>query len=186
MKDVLLAVLCFIATAVFIAGGMTFVGDYIYPEIGNVAASYDKASSEKAPDTEQADTKKPVMTAAAEPVPNEPVKEEKPEVVAVAEPAEPVKEEKPEVVAVAEPVPAPEPEKSPEDISKLTASLKKGKSIDLGDGRVAYKVKSGDSFSRICQKVTGTSTKWREEAKKLGIDYRKIKPGQILIFDTKK
>ncbi|MCP4109972.1 MAG: hypothetical protein GY749_31360, partial [Desulfobacteraceae bacterium] len=137
------------------------------------------------------------MTAAAEPVPAEPVKEEKP-AEPVPAPVEPVKEEKPEMTAAAEPVPvepvkeekpaepAPaEPEKSPEDISKLTASLKKGKSIDLGDGRIAYKIKSGDSFSKICQKVIGTSSTWRKEAKKMGINYRRIKPGQILIFDTK-
>ncbi len=74
--------------------------------------------------------------------------------------------------------------KTAEDVSKITKSLKNGEKADLGDGRVAYKVKSGDTFSRICQKVLGTSSTWKEEAQKMGIDHRKIFPGKVLIFET--
>lgn len=73
--------------------------------------------------------------------------------------------------------------KSPEEVKKLTADLKNGESLDLGDGRIAYKVKSGDTFSQICKKVLGTSSTWKKEAEKMGIDYRKLSLGQVLIFE---
>ncbi len=79
---------------------------------------------------------------------------------------------------------AAEKELTADDISKLTKSLKNGDSLDLGDGRIAYKIKSGDAFTRICKKILGTSSGWKKEAKKMGIDYRKIHPGQVLIFST--
>ncbi|QTA86374.1 hypothetical protein [Desulfonema magnum] len=74
--------------------------------------------------------------------------------------------------------------KTAEDVSKITTSLKNGESADLGDGRIAYKVKGGDTFSKICQKVLGTSLTWKEEAEKMGIDHRRIFPGKVLIFET--
>ncbi|MDM8548492.1 hypothetical protein QUF72_00690 [Desulfobacterales bacterium HSG2] len=70
------------------------------------------------------------------------------------------------------------------DISKLTKSLKKGESLKLSDGRIAYKVNSGDVFSRICQKVLGTSLNWRKEAEKMGINPGRIFPGKVLIFEN--
>ncbi len=115
-----------------------------------------------------------------------PVKEEaKPEI-----PAAPVVEEKKAEAPTAPEVQSPVEQKdvtesvakTAEEIKNLTDSLKNGEKADLGDGRIAYKVKRGDTFSQICQKVIGTSSKWKEEAKKIRVDYRKINPGMILIF----
>jgi hypothetical protein len=75
--------------------------------------------------------------------------------------------------------------KTADEIKALVSSLENGEKLDLGDGRVAYKVKSGDTFSQICQKVIGTSTTWKEEAKKMKIDYRKIYPGMVLFFKSR-
>jgi len=104
----------------------------------------------------------------------------------------PEKTTEPEIVRDPEPVKtesersAATTEQKPEakDMKKEIQKLKKGERLDLGDGRIAYKVKPGDTFSQICKKVIGTGAKeaWQAEAKRQGIDYRKIYPGKVLYF----
>ncbi len=67
----------------------------------------------------------------------------------------------------------------------MTDDPERGEILPLGDGRVAYKVQSGDTFSQICKKVIGTGRPevWRKAAEMMGIDYRTIRPGMVLIFD---
>lgn len=69
------------------------------------------------------------------------------------------------------------------EISEAAKSLAQGEILELGAGRVAYKIKKGDTLSQICKKVFGTSLGWKEKAKKLNTDYRKIRPGDVLIFE---
>lgn len=75
--------------------------------------------------------------------------------------------------------------KSPAEIKKQVKSLKRGEIADLGGGRTAYKVKRRDTFSAICKKVLGTGASWRKEAKRMGIDIKRIRPGDVLIFEMK-
>ncbi len=74
-------------------------------------------------------------------------------------------------------------ELSQDDISELEKAMKSGEVRELGEGRAAYKVKKGDTFSQICKKVFGTGTAWKEKAEKSNIDPRKIRPGKVLIFE---
>ncbi len=69
------------------------------------------------------------------------------------------------------------------EFSEAAKSLAQGEILELGAGRVAYKIKKGDTLSQICRKVFGTSVGWKEKAKKLNIDHRKIRPGDVLIFE---
>lgn len=69
------------------------------------------------------------------------------------------------------------------EISEAAKSLVQGKTLELGAGRVAYKIKKGDTLSQICKKVFGTSVGWKEKTEKMKIDHRKIRPGDVLIFE---
>lgn len=107
-------------------------------------------------------------------------KEEIEPVAKVAEAVIPAKAPVPDEKTIRAPVP-----KSPAEIDEITNALKRGETADLGDGRTAYKVKGGDTFSQICKKVLGTSIGWQQEAKRMKINIKKIKPGDILIFEKK-
>ncbi len=74
--------------------------------------------------------------------------------------------------------------KAEKSVSERLKALENGNSMELPDGRIAYKVKSGDTFSQICKKIIGTGSKtaWRQEAERQGIDYRSIYPGKVLYF----
>jgi hypothetical protein len=63
--------------------------------------------------------------------------------------------------------------------------LSRGEILPLGDGRVAYKVESGDTFSQICKKVIGTGRQqvWQRAAEMMDIDIQALRPGMVLIFD---
>lgn len=208
-KETLSAALWFIVCAVV----MTVVGNFVCPQMGNIAASYYTLKpAEKAADTEAAKaessekTEAEIVTAETEPpvkAKESPVTEtavqgqtaEKTSEIAASDVASPVSEKsdarsqtKSAETQTAElaPTVTKQPEKkmlTEAEISEATKSMAQGEILELGDGRVAYKIKRGDTFSQICKKVFDTSLGWKEKAKELNIDYRKIRPGDVLIFE---
>ena len=143
----------------------------------------EQATSEEPADTEQADkaaeteseqakSEEPADTEQADKAAETETEQAKSEEPAAAEQADKAAEESMKTA-----------DKAPITETELTKFMKNGAVLDLGDGRVAYKVKGGDTFSQICAKVFGTSKVWKKQAEKIGTDYRKIRPGKVLIFE---
>lgn len=68
--------------------------------------------------------------------------------------------------------------------AELDEILTPGEIRPLIDGRIAYKVQPGDTFSQICKKVVGSGSPpvWRAAAEDMNVDLRTLSPGQLLIF----
>lgn len=78
---------------------------------------------------------------------------------------------------------APEPS-GPLTRAELDEILAPGEIRPLIDGRIAYKVQPGDTFSQICKKVVGSGSPpvWRAAAEDMNVNLRSLSPGQLLIF----
>lgn len=74
---------------------------------------------------------------------------------------------------------------SPQDDADRIENLSIGEQAPLSDGRIAYRVAPGDTFSRIVKQVIGTGrpSVWQDRAARMAIDHRRIAPGMVLIFD---
>ncbi len=191
VKELLLAILAFSVTALVIIILMTAVGDTLFPSAVSILEN-------------RLERIQPAETAPPSPVsppPEPPVPESTPAPTVprpAPEPApdapEPITDVPPGDGSLAEKPETPAPDADEREASPasrtltedLTDDLAPGGILPLSDGRVAYKVQSGDTFSQICKKVVGTGRQqvWQKAAEMMDIDYRTIRPGSVLIFDA--
>lgn len=191
IKEFLLAVLAFSVTAIVIIILMTAAGNTLFPSAVSILENrLERLETEKtAPVPEPALPETPASTAPVA------AGDESPADLTAAAPPDDVEVEppipSPDIEPETEAPPAPEtpeepaPEAAPQSVEQMTDAMERGDILPLGDGRVAYKVQSGDTFSQICSKVIGTGRQqvWQKAAEMMAIDYRTIRPGMVLVFD---
>lgn len=197
VKEVLLAVLAFVVVAIVIIILMTAAGNLLFPSaVSIVETRLETASETAAAEDDQGWTPSgpptiPHIEVPPAPGPGPgpageapPTKEAPPAEDAPA--ASPPAAEAPRTEAGEDTAesPAPLPRATSEEITE-DHDLSRGEILPLGNGRVAYKVESGDTFSQICKKVIGTGRPqvWRKAAEMMDINIRALRPGMVLIFD---
>ena len=195
IRDLFVAAVTFVAAALFITVVATVAGNALYPTAESILEarlqSPDGRASE--PETPESDPEVIAERQIAESV----ILKGDPETTADADSA------RGERSAEAETAPEPESATSPpatEDAESETAGapepsgpltraeldeiLAPGEIRPLIDGRIAYKVQPGDTFSQICKKVVGSGSPpvWRAAAEDMNVNLRSLSPGQLLIF----
>lgn len=215
VKEVLLAVLAFVVAAIVIIILMTAAGNLLFPSAVSIvetrletapeteAAGGDRQWSASGPRTlphpeapagpgpktgpaEEPTSSDDLPTEEPPPPGDLPAEEPPPSDDPPAEAEAPTTVEAPRTeaddMAPESPVPAPRA-----TVGQITDDhdLSRGEILPLGDGRVAYKVESGDTFSQICKKVIGTGRQqvWQRAAEMMDIDIQALRPGMVLIFD---
>ncbi len=210
IKDLFFAILAFLSAGIILVVILTAASTYFFPTTVQMVESYyagdgiasvgDTATSPETVDSGTGQIEIPQPGVEPEAILNEPGTEtadgpgqdiaagnaapgeEGTQTASGSESSEKVEEESAEVPddVVAEA----RPELSRATAEELETVLERGEILPLGDGRVAYRVQSGDTFSQICKKVLGTGNPeiWRQAAREMNIDYRRIQPGSVLIF----
>ncbi len=213
VKEFFLAILSFAVTALVIIILMTAAGNLLFPsavhivetrletvstDAAPVIPERKPAPSVPAPSPEPKSDAPPAGAGpsdAPEPVAGVPVAETGPAEAPDAEvpgadtpqaPSEPPEADPsvPPSESSGRPTEAPAP-LSPAAVEQMTDDLDQGEILPLGDGRVAYKVAGGDTFSQICKAVIGSGRPavWKAAERMMGIDHRTLRPGMVLIFD---
>lgn len=205
VKELLLAILAFAVTALVIIILMTAVGNTLFPSAVSIVENrLERIQPAETPPPSPVSPPEPpvpesapapaVPRPAPEPAPDEPPADpappDAPEPIADVPPGDGGLPEDPEAPAAdadeAETPTAPSPPATQPAAGQLADDPEPGEILPLSDGRVAYKVQSGDTFSQICKKVVGTGRQqvWQKAAEMMNIDYRTIRPGRVLIFDA--
>ncbi len=199
-KDLFFAILAFLSAGIILVVVMTAASTYFFPTTVQIVESRYSGTGIPAEGTESNPSETEPLTTGPSSIEGE----AEPESISEKEPAsaeaiaEGSSSESGEESETSSPAPAGEEilslndeltaEAQP-DLSGVTSEeleniMDRGESLPLGDGRIAYRVQSGDTFSQISKKVTGTGKPeiWRQAAREMNIDYRRIQPGSVLIF----
>lgn len=201
LKECLLSLLAISVAAILIIIFVTVAGNLLFPSALHIFETRIPEASgpvDSTPEVESAPASVADTTPFSEPEPTgdlEPITEPtvepeltvdatSPQSVPSSQPLKPETRQGPQppVETAQAETPASEP---PATIDGMIDNLAPGAMLPLGDGGIAYKVQSGDTFSQICKKVIGTGRPavWKEAARMMGINYRTIRPGEALIFD---